>query len=93
MTILRITNMEVRGPHDLWLHFSDGHQATVNVSPLLEGPVFVPLLDPECFAQARLDPECGTITWPNGADLAPEALRALAYSNDAKTECAMGTKS
>jgi hypothetical protein len=28
--------------------------------------------DPEHFAQVRLDPEIGTITWPSGADLAPE---------------------
>jgi hypothetical protein len=39
--------------------------------------VFQPLLDPAEFARVRLEPECGTIVWPNGADLAPEALAAL----------------
>jgi hypothetical protein len=36
------------------------------------GGVFESLRDPEHFAQVRLDPEIGTITWPSGADLAPE---------------------
>ena len=26
------------------------------------------------FAQARLDPESGTVIWPGGADLAPDTL-------------------
>jgi hypothetical protein len=49
----------------------------VDVGPLLEGPVFEPLRDPARFAELRVDSECGTVVWPNGADLAPEALRAL----------------
>lgn len=93
MNILRIVHLEVRGPHDLWLHFSDGHQATVNASSLLEGPVFEPLLDPEYFAQARLDPECGTVTWPNGADLAPEALYQLSLSRHDPARFAVRTTS
>jgi hypothetical protein len=40
----------------------------------LVGSVFEPLRVPRCFAQAFLDAEGGTVAWPNGADLAPEAL-------------------
>jgi hypothetical protein len=36
--------------------------------------VFEALADPAYFAQVRVDPELGTIAWPNGADLAPEPL-------------------
>lgn len=35
------------------------------------GRVFEPLRDPELFAQARVDRESGTVTWPTGADLDP----------------------
>jgi hypothetical protein len=75
--ILRIVEAEVCGPHHLALTFSDGARAVVDVEPLLSGPVFEPLHDPDYFAQVSLDPVCGTVVWPNGADFAPEALHAL----------------
>ncbi len=53
--------------------FSDGTHGTVCLSDRLFGPVFEPLRDPAFFAQVRVD-EFGAICWPNGADLAPDAL-------------------
>jgi hypothetical protein len=76
--ILHIVEAMVCGPHLLWLAFNDGTRKTVNVSSLLTGPVFEPLRDPVYFARAELDRVCGTVVWPNGADLAPEALHQLA---------------
>ncbi len=75
--ILRVTQVEVCGPHSLRLLFTDGTSKLVDLLPLLEGPVFEPLRDPGYFSQVKLDPVCGTVVWPNGADLAPEALYAL----------------
>jgi hypothetical protein len=75
--ILRVVNAEVCGPHRLRLAFNDGTRKTVDVRPLLAGPVFEPLQDPVYFARAVLDPVCGTVVWPNGADFAPEALHEL----------------
>jgi hypothetical protein len=65
-------------PHWLRLAFNDGTQKTVDVRPLLGGPIFEPLLDASYFARGRLDLVCGTVVWPNGADFAPEALYELA---------------
>ena len=75
--ILRITEVTLAGRYSLKLAFNDGIQKTVNVKPLLDGPVFEPLKDPDYFARASLDPVCGTVVWPNGADFAPEALHEL----------------
>lgn len=75
--ILRVTSAEVVGPATLRLTFSDGIEKIVNAASLLQGPIFDPLRDPTFFAQARLDPVCGTVVWPNGADFAPEALYEL----------------
>ncbi len=75
--ILRIREARVCGPHSLRLTFNNGTVKQVNVSPLLDGPVFEPLEDPAYFASVTLDPICGTVVWPNGADFAPEALDEL----------------
>jgi hypothetical protein len=60
--------------HRLWLRFNDGNSGTVDLSAELWGPMFEPLKDAALFAQAAIDPELETVTWPNGADLAPEFL-------------------
>ena len=75
--ILRITEAEVSGKRSLKLTFNDGTKKTVNVTSLLDGPVFEPLKDPNYFAHAMLDAVCGTVVWPNGADFAPEAFYEL----------------
>jgi hypothetical protein len=36
------------------------------------GTLFEQLRDPALFAKARV--ELGAVTWPNGADLAPDAM-------------------
>jgi hypothetical protein len=76
--ILRVVEAEVCGQHLLRLAFNDATRKTVDVGPLLSGPIFEPLRDPAYFARAELDRVCGTVTWPNGADFAPEALHELA---------------
>jgi len=75
--ILRITLAEVCGPHRLRLAFNDGTRKAVDVRPLLTGPIFEPLREADYFARVILDPVCGTVVWPNGADFAPEALLEL----------------
>ena len=75
--ILHIVEAEVCGPHSLRVVFDDGTQKRVNLLPLLEGPVFEPLREPAYFARVTVDPICRTVVWPNGADLAPEALYEL----------------
>lgn len=75
--ILRIAAARVVGPHAIELTFNDGTAGVAEVGPLLEGPIFEPLRDSAYFALMQLDPMCGTVTWPNGADFAPEALHSL----------------
>ena len=75
--ILRIIELEILSDFNLSPVFNDGTRKRVNVFPLLNGPIFEPLRARKTFAKAQLDPECGTVIWPNGADLAPEALYEL----------------
>lgn len=53
--------------------FEDGVSGIVNLQDDLEGPVFGPLKDEGFFRQVQVD-GFGAICWPNGADLAPDAL-------------------
>jgi Protein of unknown function (DUF2442) len=83
MTTMRSTPELVEaqplGDYTVRVCFEDGLTADVDLSYLLDyGPVFQPLRDPDFFRQVRADPEAGTITWPNDADIAPETLYAHA---------------
>ena len=60
--------------HRLEVTFADGTQKTIDFSQWLKGPVFEPLKDVNYFKQFILDG--WTVSWPNGADIAPEALYA-----------------
>jgi len=69
----------VRHLRDFVLHveLSDGSAITVDLANELDGEVFEPLKDPRLFEKVRVNPETGTIEWPNGADLAPEFLQKI----------------
>jgi hypothetical protein len=58
----------------LWLRFSDQTEGTVDLSHLAGKGVFAAWNDPAFFAQARVDPEAGTVCWPGGIDLDPYVL-------------------
>ena len=60
------------------LKFDDGTEGVVDLHPLLKGPIFEPLVeDRQLFAAVSVDPELGTIVWPNGADMDPDVLHQL----------------
>lgn len=78
-----IRTVEHLGGYRLRLTFADGLIFDLDLAERLAGqlgPVFEPLRDLQVFAQAAVDPEIGTVVWPNGADLAPDALHKLAAS-------------
>ena len=75
--IVRVIEAEVCGEYRMRLSFSDGTKKVVDLEQLLNGPIFEPLKDPTYFAQGSLDQVCGTVVWPNGADIAPETLHDM----------------
>ena len=75
--IIHVTKVKVVGPHSLVLTFDNGVQKRLNLRQELYGPIFEPLRDPSYFAKAYVDPDSRTVTWPNGADFAPDFLYQL----------------
>jgi hypothetical protein len=64
----------------LELNFTDGSAAELDLSDRIagRGGVFRPLQVLELFKQVRVDPEAGTLVWPNGVDFCPDDLYSLA---------------
>ena len=73
-----VTRAEYCGGYRIRLTFNDGKSGTVDIKPLLEGPIFELVKDPAYFQRFFLDG--GALAWPNGADIAPETLYEQAAS-------------
>ena len=69
----RVTRVEPLPHYGLRVEFSDGVRGEVDLADRLFGPVFEPLKDEDLFSEVSID-EFGAVCWPNGADLAPDAL-------------------
>ncbi len=73
----RVTAVRALPNARLRVTFVDGTSGEVEMggflgSAALDGSVFEPLRDPAIFAQAQV--VLGAVQWPNGADLAPDAM-------------------
>ncbi len=72
--MVKVTRVERLGEYRLRLTFSDGIVGDIDLAAELRGEMFEPLRDTAQFNRVRVDPELGTLAWPNGADLDPEGL-------------------
>lgn len=82
--LIHVTAVEVVGDYRLRLTFEDGTVGNIDFSSRDWRGVFEPLRDPAYFARVRVDPELGTIVWPNGTDMAPEPLYEAARADSVK---------
>ena len=72
-----IVEARATGDHRIYIRFEDGVSGEIDLSKLIDfRGVFEPLRRPEEVAKVMVDPEIGTICWPNGADLDPDVLYA-----------------
>lgn len=61
--------------YTVWLKFNDGSAGEVDLGQELQGHIFKPLQDVNYFKSFRLQGH--TLSWENGADFAPEYIKAL----------------
>jgi hypothetical protein len=63
--------------YKIHLRFEDGTEGTLDLASHLSfRGIFAALREPSYFRQVRVDPNLGTVVWPNGADLDPDVLYA-----------------
>lgn len=67
-----VIELKVEESYRLWVKFSDGVNGIVDMSNDTFAGVFAPLKDPQFFKTAYI--EGGAVTWPNGVDIAPDAM-------------------
>lgn len=71
----RVLRASALSDYRIDIEFDDGVRGIVSIKERLFGPMFEPLRDEKLFSQLKID-DFGVICWPNGADLAPDALYA-----------------
>jgi hypothetical protein len=72
--IYRVAHFDIIGPYTLAVAFTDGTEHQIDFRPVLNGMLFGPLRELAIFNAVKLDPDAGTLSWPNGADFDPAAL-------------------
>jgi hypothetical protein len=76
----RVNYVRYVGDYRLELGFTDGLRSAIDLRDRVagRGGVFRPLADVDFFRQVQVEPEAGTIVWPNGVDFCPDVLYSLA---------------
>ncbi len=79
---LHITNARYLEDYKVAVSFDNGREGVADLADALKGPVFEPLRNKSEFSALIVDEELKTITWPSGADMAPEYLYFQAFKNE-----------
>lgn len=61
-------------PYTLEIVFGNNTSKTIHFLPILNGEMYGPLRNEDCFDKVKIDPEVKTLIWPNGADFDPALL-------------------
>ncbi len=75
-----LTKVRYLDEYRLELSFTDGQVRVLDFRDeiLNRQGVWTPLRDRAFFRQAYIEPEFGTLAWPNGVDYCPDVLYSLA---------------
>ena len=70
-----VTGVQCLADRRLLLTFEGDERREVDIASVvpLDG-VFEPLRDRTYFRRVRVEPDVGTVVWPNGADVCPDVL-------------------
>lgn len=81
--IVKVKSVTVPELYKVYVVFEDNTEQTIDLEPLLSGPIYGLLKDSSAFRAVQVDHETGTIVWPNGADFDPATLyKWESYKNE-----------
>lgn len=84
-----VKGVQILGGTRLLLTFDNGERREVDIAAIVRpAGVFSALHDPAFFGAVRVNPEIGTIVWPNGADLCPDVLYEQGHAVSSRTDAA-----
>ena len=73
-----VTAVQPLDGYRLYVRFEDDVEGIVDLAEIISFTgVFAPLQDRAYFAQVYVNPDVGTICWPNEADIDPDVLYAI----------------
>ena len=72
MVSWKVTKLKILPGHRIEVVFADGLSGVVDMSKDRFDGMLAPLADEAFFAQACIHD--GVVTWPNGAEIAPDAM-------------------
>ena len=87
---LEVKNAEYISDYQIKLEFNGDFKRVVDLKDELEGEIFEPLKDTEYFKNFHID--CGTLSWSNGADIAPEYLFLISNPASHKSDISESEK-
>jgi hypothetical protein len=72
----RVSAVRHIADYRLEIFFTDGVRGEMDFRPRIvgRGGVFAPMEQVAFFRQVAVDPEAGTLVWPNEVDLCPDVL-------------------
>jgi hypothetical protein len=73
MKLVRIAQAKPLDAFRVQLTLTDGSAVEKDLAPFLTGPVFEAIRSDAAFFH-QMKVEAGTLVWPNGADLCPDAI-------------------
>jgi hypothetical protein len=73
-----VTGVRPLAGYRLHIQFEDGVEGIVDLTEIVSFTgIFAPLKDRAYFTQVYVNPDVGTVCWPNDADIGPDVLYAL----------------
>lgn len=81
----RISTIQYKNNFTFHILFEDDREGDVDFSSFIWGEAFDELKNKSFFKKATIDKTTGTITWPNGVDLAPEAIYKKTLTDSPKS--------